>query len=417
MTTSASPSTARKLPLEGIRVLDCATLIAAPYCAALLADWGADVIKIEHPTGDTMRRNGPSVNGTGLIHKVYGRNKRNIVLNLSTPGGQEIMRGLAKKSDVLIENFRPGVLERWGLGWDALHALNSALVMLRVTGFGQFGPYATRPGFGTLAEAMSGFAHINGYPDGSPTLPPFGLADGIASLSSAYAVMLALYNRDVRGGDGQMIDVALIEPLFHVLGAQTTIYDQLGIVQGRTGNRSANNSPRNIYKARDDKWLAISTAAQPIAERVMRLVGHPELIDQPWFSSGPGRAKHADELDALVSAWIGDRDAVEVIAAFEAVGAAVAPIYDIVQLIDDPQYQALNSVVTLPDDDLGKVRMQNVLFRMSDTPGRVRHGGRRLGQDTNEVLGEVLGLSQTELDSLYAQGVTSPQDVAKAASG
>ena len=394
-------------PLSGIQVLDCATLIAAPYCATLLADWGADVIKIEHPHGDALRRSGPSKNGAGINYKFYGRNKRNVVLNLSTPGGQEVMRRLIVKSDVIIENFRPGVMERWNLGWDAVHALNDRAVMLRVTGFGQFGPYARRAGFGTLAESMSGFAHINGYPDGSPTLPPFGLADGIAALSAAYAVMLALYNRDVGGRKGQMIDVALIEPIYHILGAQTSMYDQLGVIQGRSGNRSVNNAPRNAYLTRDKRWLAISTAAQAIAERVMHLVGRPDLIQEPWFSSGPGRARHADQLDALVADWIGQRDAEEVIRAFTDVGAAVAPIYDVSQVVEDPQYKALGSVVTLPDEDLGSIRMQNLLFRMSETPGEVRHAGRRLGQDTDSVLRELLDLSDGELAELRRTGVTA----------
>jgi formyl-CoA transferase len=283
---------AERRPLEGVRVLDCGTIIAAPYAATLLADWGADVIKIEHPDGDSLRRAGPVRNGAGLNYKFYGRNKRHMVLNLSAPKGQEVMRELIAKSDVLIENFRPGVMEKWGLGWEQVRAVNDRLVMLRVSGFGQDGPYAKRPGFGTLAESMSGFAHINGYPDGPPTLPPFGLADGIAALSSAYAVMLALYERDARGGRGQMIDVALIEPILHVLGGQPIIYDQTGAIQGRSGNRSVNNAPRNNYLTRDGRWLAISTAAQAIAERVMELVGHPEVIAEPWFRSGVGRARH-----------------------------------------------------------------------------------------------------------------------------
>jgi crotonobetainyl-CoA:carnitine CoA-transferase CaiB-like acyl-CoA transferase len=398
----------KRAPLEGIRVLDCGTIIAAPYCAALLADWGADVIKIEHPTGDGLRRSGPSKNGAGLNYKFYGRNKRNIVLNLSKPEGQAVMKGLVAKSDVVIENFRPGVMERWNLGWDALHALNRAVVMLRVTGFGQFGPYSSRPGFGTLAESMSGYAHINGFPDGPPTLPPFGLADGIAAFASAYAVMLALYQRDVKGGEGQMIDVALIEPIYHLLGGQTTIFDQLGTIQSRSGNRSVNNAPRNTYKTRDGRWVAMSTASQSIAERVMGMIGHPGIAKEPWFSSGAGRAKHADELDALVGAWIGERDHDAVMAAFEEAGAAVAPIYDIKQLIDDPQYQALNSVISLPDEDLGTVRMQNLPFRMSAGAGAVKHGGRRLGQDTDSVLRDVLGMSETDLQSLHNSGVTQP---------
>jgi formyl-CoA transferase len=390
----------KRKPLDGIRVLDCGTIIAAPYCATLLADWGADVIKIEHPDGDSLRRAGPSKNGAGLNYKFYGRNKRNVVLNLSTAEGQDAMRRLVVKSDIVVENFRPGVMEKWNLGWEALHALNPRLVMVRVTGFGQKGPYKQRAGFGTLAESMSGFAHINGYPDGSPTLPPFGLADGIAALSAAYATMLAIYERDVRSGTGQMIDVALIEPIFHILGGQPTIYDQTGAIQGRSGNRSVNNAPRNVYRTRDGRWLAISTASQSIAERVMTLVGHPEVIAEPWFRSGVGRSQHGDLLDGFVASWILERDADAVLEAFEHAGAAVAPVYDVAQVMADPQYQALDAVVSVPDDELGTVRMQNLLFRMSETPGEVRHAGRKLGEDTDEVLREVLGMSDAELAAL-----------------
>ena len=397
---------AERRPLEGVRVLDCGTIIAAPYAATLLADWGADVIKIEHPDGDSLRRAGPVRNGAGLNYKFYGRNKRHMVLNLSAPKGQEVMRELIAKSDVLIENFRPGVMEKWGLGWEQVRAVNDRLVMLRVSGFGQDGPYAKRPGFGTLAESMSGFAHINGYPDGPPTLPPFGLADGIAALSSAYAVMLALYERDARGGRGQMIDVALIEPILHVLGGQPIIYDQTGAIQGRSGNRSVNNAPRNNYLTRDGRWLAISTAAQAIAERVMELVGHPEVIAEPWFRSGVGRARHGDLLDGYVAGWIAARDADDVIDAFERVGAAVAPVYDVSQVMADPQYLHRNSIVRIADEELGHVRMQNLLFRMSETPGAVRHAGRRLGQDTDVILKELLGLGESELRLLREAGIT-----------
>jgi len=400
-------------PLEGIRVIECGTIVAAPYLALILGDYGADVIKVEHPRGDNMRGNGPRKNGLGLNSKFYGRSKRDVVLDLSKPEGQELLRGLAAKSDVLIENFRPGVMERWGLGWDAMHALNPRLVMVRITGFGQFGPYASRAGFGTLAEAMSGFAHINGDPNGPPTLPAFGMADSIAALSAAYAVMLALYHRDVRNAGGQMIDISLIEPIYHILGAQTTIYDQTGEIQMRTGNRTKNNAPRNIYRARDGRWVAISTSADAIARRVMELVGHPEVINELWFSSGRTRAEHTEELDAMVGGWIAQRDADHVIAAFERAGAAIGAVYNIAELIADPQYQALDSVVTVDDEDLGPLKMQNLLFRMSETPGEVRRAGRRIGQDTDEVLREVLGLSDERLRELRQAGITTPaKDVA-----
>lgn len=392
------------MPLNGIRVLDAATLFAGPLAATLLGDYGADVIKIEHPKGDPVRGHGHSKNGVPLWWKMLSRNKRAISLNLSVPEGQNLLLALVEHADVLIENFRPGTLERWNLGWEVLHACNPRLILLRTTGFGQFGPYASRPGFGTLAEAMSGFAHITGEPDGPPTLPPFGLADGISGITGAFAVMTALFNRERRQGQGQIIDLAIIEPILTVLGSQPIVYDQLGIIQKRTGNRSANNAPRNTYKTKEGRWVAISTSAQSIAERVMRLVGHPEAIDEPWFKSGAERAKHADLLDQMVSEWIAARSFDEVVRAFTEAEAAVAPIYDVSDVMQDPQFQALHSIVSVPDDQLGQVKMQNVLFRLSETPGAIRWAGRGLGQDNESVYGEI-GIPPEQLKGLKTRNV------------
>ncbi|MFD8305699.1 CaiB/BaiF CoA transferase family protein [Streptomyces sp. NPDC059690] len=400
MTTSPAPRTA---PLTGLRVLDLATLFAGPLAATMLGDFGAEVIKIEHPgRPDPSRGHGPSKDGIGLWWKILGRNKRTITLDLSRPGGRATLLRLAAEADVLIENFRPGTLEKWDLGWPELCAANPRLVLTRVTGFGQFGPYAHRPGFGTLAEAMSGFAAITGEPDAPPTLPPFGLADSIAGLATAYAVMTALAARD-RTGEGQVVDMAIIEPILTVLGPQPTWYDQLGYVQRRTGNRSANNAPRNAYRTADGTWVAVSTSAQSVAERLMCLVGRPDLIDEPWFATGADRAAHADVLDEAVGTWIAARTRTEVLAAFEKAEAAVAPIQDVRDVLTDPQYQALDTVTTLDDPDLGPLRMQNVLFRLSDTPGAIRWAGRAHGADTTEVLTE-LGLTAAELTALREEG-------------
>lgn len=390
-------------PLTGLRVLDLATLFAGPLAATLLGDFGAEVIKIEHPhRPDPSRGHGPAKDGIGLWWKLLGRNKKAMTLDLSHPGGRDVLLRLAAGADAVIENFRPGTLERWGLGWEELSAVNPRLVLARVTGFGQFGPYARRPGFGTLAEAMSGFAAMTGEPDGPPTLPPFGLADAIAALGTSYAVMAALHARTA-SGRGQVIDMALIEPMLTVLGPQPLWYDQLGHVQPRTGNRSANVAPRNTYRTADGSWVAVSTSAESVAERVMRLVGRPEVIGEPWFATGAGRAEHADELDAPVADWIARHDRAEVMAAFEKAEAAVAPIYDIREVMTDPQYQALGSITEVPDDELGTVRMQNVLFRLSETPGAIRWAGRPHGADTDEVLTS-LGLTGPEIDGLRAAG-------------
>jgi formyl-CoA transferase len=389
--------------LAGIRVLDVATLFAGPLAATFLADFGADVLKVEHPRGDPARLHGPAKDGVGLWWKMLARNKRAITLYLGAPAGQDLFRRLVREADVVIENFRPGTLERWGLGYDQLAAINPGLVLARVSGFGQRGPYAHRPGFGTLAEAMSGFAHITGQPDGPPTLPPFGLADGIAALAAAFAILTALRARETTAR-GQVVDLAIIEPILTVLGAQPTIYDQLGIVQGRTGNRSANNAPRNTYRTADDRWVAVSTSAQSVAERVMRLVGRPDLIDEPWFASGGGRAAHVEILDEAVGNWIAVRTRAEVIAAFEAADAAVAPIYDVADVMADPQYRALESLITVSDPDLGHVTMQNVLFRLSATPGAIHHAGPRLGEHNQEVYGR-LGIDAERLAALQREGV------------
>ncbi|MER5380667.1 CoA transferase [Streptomyces sp. NBC_00647] len=390
-------------PLSGLRVLDLATLFAGPLAATMLGDFGAEVVKIEHPAQpDPSRGHGPSKDGVGLWWKLLGRNKRTITLDLSKRGGRETLLRLAADADVIIENFRPGTLEKWDLGWEELSAANPRLVLARVTGFGQFGPYAHRPGFGTLAEAMSGFAAITGEPDAPPTLPPFGLADSIAGLATAYAVLTALTARD-RTGEGQVIDMAIIEPILTVLGPQPIWYDQLGHVQPRTGNRSANNAPRNTYRTADGSWVAVSTSAQSIAERVMRLVGRPDVIDEPWFATGADRALHADVLDGAVGAWIAERTRDEVLAAFEKAEAAVAPIQDVRDVMTDPQYQALDTVTTVDDPELGPLRMQNVLFRLSATPGAIHWAGRPHGADTDAVLTE-LGLTGPEIEALRAEG-------------
>jgi crotonobetainyl-CoA:carnitine CoA-transferase CaiB-like acyl-CoA transferase len=389
-------------------VIDVSTVLAGPLAAQVLGDFGADVIKVEHPQrADSMRTHGASKDGHGLWWKMLARNKRCIGLDLGEPRGGDVFRRLVADADVLVENFRPGTLERWGLGPEELHAINPGLVIARVTAFGQSGPYARRPGFGTLVESMSGFAAMTGPPDGPPTLPPFGLADSIAGLATVNAVMMALYHRDVHGGGGQVIDLSLLEPIMTTLGPHLVTWDQLGVVPPRLGNRSQNNAPRNTYQTADGRWVGISTSANSIAERVMVLVGHPEVIDEPWFASGAERAKHSDLLDAYVGDWIAAHTLDEVIEAFDKADAAVAPIYDASQLIDDPQVTAMNMVATVDDPDLGPMRMQNVLFRMSDTPGQIRWTGPAAGVHTDQVLIDELGLDPAEVAALREEGIVA----------
>jgi crotonobetainyl-CoA:carnitine CoA-transferase CaiB-like acyl-CoA transferase len=389
--------------LEGIRVVEAATLFAAPLAGMFLGDFGADVIKVEHPLRvDPARGHGPSKDGEGLWFKALARNKRLVTIDLSTQAGRELFLRLAERSDVVLENFRPGTLERWRLGWDELSAVNPRLVLARVSGFGQTGPYAKRPGFGTLAEAMSGFAALNGEPDGPPLLPPLALADGVAALATAFAILVALRVRE-RTGRGQVVDTSLVEPLMTLLGPQVTAYDLLGELQPRTGNLSTHNAPRNVYRTSDGFWVAVSASAGSIAERVLRLVDRPDLAEQPWFSTGSGRAAHVEEIDAAVGSWIAERDRAEVLAAFEAAEAAIAPIYDARDLLADAQLAALGSIATVDDERLGPLRMPNMISRLSETPGEIRHTGGNHGADTEAVLTE-LGVSPEELGRLRGEG-------------
>ena len=394
-------------PLAGLRVIDAATLFAGPMVAALLGDFGADVIKVEHPGGDSLRNLGWEKDGVSLWWAVINRNKRDVTLKLSLDLGRKAMLRLLEGADVLVENFRPGTMERWGLGWDVLHELNPRLVMVRVTGFGQTGPYRERAGFGTLAESMSGFAHINGHPGGPPTLPPFALADGIAGLSGALLTLAALRARDLADGRGQMIDLSIYEPIFWLLGPQASVYDQLGVVQGRTGNRAPFTAPRNAYLSRDGVWLGLSGSSQSTAERTVRLVGKSEMAEQDWFANHAGRLLHQDELDEAIGAWVAERDADEVVTAFSEAGAAIAPILDIAGIFEDPQFIHNETITTVEDPVLGPLRMQNVIGRLSETPGRIRTTGPCLGEHNSEILGDLIGYGEDELAHMVEEGVIS----------
>lgn len=380
------------LPLRDIRVLDLSSLYAAPLIATNLGDFGADVVKVEHPRGDDARRWGLSKDGVPLWWKVISRNKRVIALDLNEEADREVARRLAATADVVIENFRPGRMEAWGLGPDDLRRHNPGLIYLRVTGFGQTGPLSSQPGFGTLAEAFSGFAHITGSTEGPPTLPPFGLADGVAGLVGTYAAMIALYWRDTRGGEGQVIDLSLYEPLFSILGPQITEYQQLGVVQERQGNRSPRTAPRNAYRTADGHWVAISAGTQQVANRIFAAIGRADLGTDARFADAAGRRDNADEVDSLVAEWIAARPLVDVLARFDAEQAPIAPVYDAAQILADPHYRARQSIVEVPDPELGQVAMPGIVPRLSKTPGTIRHTGpTAVGADTEAVLSSLLG--------------------------
>jgi crotonobetainyl-CoA:carnitine CoA-transferase CaiB-like acyl-CoA transferase len=370
-------SPAPRGPLAGLRVIDLSTVLAGPLCAQVLGDYGADVIKVEHPQrGDSFRTHGPARDDHGLWWKIVSRNKRCIGLYLGDPDGAEVFRRLAAEADVVIENFRPGTLERWGVGWDVLHELNPRLVLVRITGFGQEGPYRSRPGFGTLAEAMSGFAAINGEPDGPPLLPPIALTDEVTALVAAFATMVAVHS-----GVGQVVDVNLLESMLQLMGPLVSAHGLLGYEQPRLGSGIPYTVPRGTYRCADGRWVAISTSADSVARRVMELVG---LGGDARFATFAGRVEHRDEVDAHVADWVGARPLDEVLAAFEAAHAAAAPVYAMADIAADPHLAAREAVIEVDD-----VPMQGLIARLSRTPGGVRWAGRPLGADTDAVRREV----------------------------
>ncbi len=365
--------------LDGLRVVDCSTVLAGPGCARYLADFGADVIKVERPeTGDTTRSLGwrDPRDGVTLFWKLLGRGKRTIVLDLKADEGRETMLALLDGADVLVENFRPGTLERLGLGPDVLLARNPDLVITRVTGFGQDGPYAARPGFATLAEAMSGLAAINGEPDGAPLLPPIALADEVTGIVAAFATMVALHS-----GVGQVVDVSLLESLFQLMGPLPSLWAVAGELQPRMGAQLPYTVPRNTYRCSDGTWVAVSTSAESVARRVLDLIGHGD-DERLW--SFQGRVEHRVELDRWVAEWIAERTSAEVIAAFEEAHAACAPVYDMADLAVDPHIAARETIV-----EVDGTPMQGLIAKLSATPGHIRWSGRPLGADQAEVLAEL----------------------------
>lgn len=393
-------------PLDGITVVEAGSMIAGPTVGRILADFGASVIKVEDPDGgDHLRNFGAQSDGVGLWWKLLGRNKLSVTLDLSADSGHVVFRDLIREADVLIENFRPGTMERWDLGPDALHAINPGLVMLRISGFGQKGPYATRPGFGTLAEAMSAFAHNNGFPDRPPLLPPTGLADGVTALYGTFSVMFALYHRDVNGGDGQVIDASLVEPVFSLLGPQALVYDTLGEIPTRSGNQSTSSSPRNVYETADGRYVAISASAQPLAMRVLEAIERPDLKDDARFATNEARLDHRDELDAIIADWMADHTREEVIARFEDCDATLGPVYDVADVFEDPHYQERELITSVEDDALGEVAVQNVHPRFETTPGRIDHLGPALGSHNHEVYRDLLGYDAELVGELEQNGV------------
>lgn len=390
------------VPLAGLRVVDISRLVAGNMVSLQLADQGAEVIKIEDPkVGDPLRA--WRVQGLSLHWKVYSRNKKSVALNLRPQAGRDLLLDLLATADVFIENFRPGTLEEMGIGPDVLHARNPKLIIVRITGFGQDGPYRDRPGFGTLVEAMSGFAAKNGYGDRPPVLPPLAMADMISGLYGAYAIMVALRVVE-RGGPGQVIDLPLLEPMISVLGPDAATYRVSGDKPQRTGSRSLTTSPRNVYETSDGRFIAISASIQQMAERVFRAIGKPEMIADPRFRTNTDRVRNIDACDGAVADFIRNRTLADNMAIFEAAEVTAIPVYEIDQLVDDPHVHERGVLVEAPDDEAGSVLMHNVIPRLSETPGRLRSAAPSLGQHTAEILGQ-LGCDPGRLAALAADGV------------
>jgi formyl-CoA transferase len=390
--------------LEGVRVLDLSRLVAGNTLTQVLADFGAEVIKVEPPAGDTLRA--WQTNGVPVTWKLYSRSKKSLCLELRKPEAIELLLKLVPTVSMLIESFRPGILEKMGLAPDKLLERNPKLVVVRISGWGQDGPYSQRPGFGTLVEGMSGFASMNGFPDREPVLPPMYLADSVAGLHGAAAAMIALREAERPGGAGQVIDLPLLEPLFNILGPQAANLRLTGRVKARTGNRSTTTAPRNAYRTKDGHWVCLSASIQKMTERLFRAIGRPELIADPRYATNAARLAHAEELDAIIGAFIAERTQAENVAYFEKYEVTIGPVYDIAQIVEDPHVIERELVADYPDADMGAFPMHHVIPRLSKTPGAIRAPAPALGEHNRALLAGI-GVDAALYAKLLAAGVVS----------
>ena len=390
--------------LDGVRVLDLSRLVAGNTLTQVLADFGAEVIKVEPPAGDTLRA--WQTSGVPVTWKLYSRSKKSLCLELRRREAIELLLALVPTASVLIESFRPGILEKMGLAPATLLERNPRLVVVRISGWGQDGPYSQRPGFGTLVEGMSGFASMNGFPDREPVLPPMYLADSVAGLSGAAATLIALREAERRGGAGQVIDLPLLEPLFNILGPQAANLRLTGKVKARTGNRSTTTAPRNAYRTKDGKWVCLSASIQKMTERLLRAIGRPELIADPRYATNAARLAHADELDAIIGEFIAARTQAENVAFFERHEVTIGPVYDIAQIVADPHVIERELLADYPDADMGAFPMHHVIPRLSRTPGAIRAAAPKLGEHNRVLLAEA-GVDEARYARLLAAGIVS----------
>ena len=408
--TSPSPATPIRFdphacgPLDGVRVLDLSRLVAGNMLSLQLADFGADVVKVEPPSGDPLRdwRD----DGKSLHWKTYARNKRSLVLNLRHASARDALMRLVARADVFIESFRPGTLEEMGLGPDVLHGRNPGLIVVRVSGFGQTGPYAPLPGFGTLVEAMSGFAARTGFPDREPVLPPLALADMIAGLYGAFATATALRARERGEASGQVIDLTLLESIFSVLGPEAAIFRATGTVKPRTGSGSNTSAPRNVYRCADGKYVAMSGSTETMARRIFETIGRADMLADDRFRTNSARVAHRELVDAAVGAWFAEKTRDEALAHMRAAGVTVGPVYDVADAVADPHFRERPVIVEVEDAELGSLPMHDIVPRLSGTPGAWRRAAPALGEHTDVVLAEA-GLDADAIARLRAEGAAA----------
>ena len=405
--SSATSANTANGPLTGYRVLEMGSTVAGPFCGRLLADFGAEVIKVEPPEGDAVRTMGKRFHGKSLYAASIFRNKSLISVDLRRPEGQDVIRRLVAKCDVVVENFRPGGLEKWGLGYDDLARINPGVVMVRVSGFGQTGPYSQRAGYGVIGEAVSGLRHVTGDPDRPPSRVAVSLTDCITGLYAAFGAVLALLARgqNGRGGRGQIVDSALYESAFSFMEPHIPAYQKLGVVANRAGSGLADSTPNNLYASRDQQFIHITAMGDAVFKRLCETMGQPALAADARFKDPVVRAGHVTALDDLIARWCASHDLARLETLLNEAGVPATRIFTMADIFRDPHYQARNAIVELPDDEMGTVAMAAPVPRLSATPGRIRHAGRRVGQDTREVLGRVAGLSTAALDQLEAARV------------
>ncbi len=396
-------------PLDGVRVLDLSRLVAGNTVTQVLADFGAEVIKVEPVAGDTLRA--WRTQDVQVNWKLYARNKKSLALELRKPEARELLLDLVATAKVFIESFRPDTLEKMGLGPEVLLKRNPRLVIVRISGWGQTGPYRRRPGFGTLVEGISGFASFNGFADREPVLPPMYMADSYAGLYGAAGVMIALREVEVNGGAGQVIDLPLLDPLFNVLGPQAASYRLTGKVKPRTGSRSTNSGPRNAYRTKDGRFVCLSASTQKMAERLFASIGRADLTDNPRYRTNSDRVKNAAELDAIIGAFVLARTQQENVDFFEKAEVTIGPIYDISQILDDPHFIDREVLADYPDADMGSYPMHHVVPRMSGTPGSVRTPAPALGEHNRSILSQ-LGVDATRYEALLAAGAVVEESAA-----